>query len=49
MASSRLAGSKKTERVTVHNNSANKRSYYVAVKPQGNSRFQERRYTLRIK
>ena len=49
VARSRLAGSKKTERVTVRNNSANKRSYYVAVKPQGNSRYQERRYTLRVR
>jgi subtilisin family serine protease len=42
------SGAKKTERVTVHNGGRSKHSYFVAVKPQGNSRFQEREYTLRV-
>ena len=46
---SRLAGSKKTERVTVRNNGSKRRSYYVAIKPQGASRYQERRYSLRVR
>jgi hypothetical protein len=46
---SHLAGAKKTERLTVHNPSAKKRSYYVAIKPQGSSRYQERQYSLRIR
>ena len=49
VARSRLAGSKKTERVTVRNNGSKKRSYYLAVTPQGTSRYQERRYTLRVR
>ena len=48
LAVSRLAGSKKTERVTVRNNGKAKHSYYVVVRPQGNSRYQEREYALRV-
>ena len=48
VAISNIRGSKKTERVTVHNSGTKKRSYYVVVRPQGNSRYQEREYTLRI-
>jgi hypothetical protein len=48
VASSHLAGSKKTERVTVTNTGSAKHSYYVAIRPQGNSRYQEREYTLRV-
>ena len=49
VASSRKAGSKKTERVTLHNRGSKQRSYYLAVKPQGSSRYQERRYLLRVR
>jgi len=42
------AGSKKTEKVTVKNTGKSSHSYYVAIKPQGNSRYQEREYTLRV-
>ena len=45
---SRRTGSKRIERVTVKNTGTRKRSFYVAVRPQGNSRFQEREYTLRV-
>ena len=45
---SRRAGSKRTERVTIVNPGAEARSYYVAVTPQGNSRYQEREYSLRV-
>jgi hypothetical protein len=48
VASSRKSGSKKTERVTVRNSGSRKHSYYVAIRPQGNSRYQEREYTLRV-
>jgi len=48
VAVSRLLGAKKTERVTVRNKGKGKHSYYVAVRPQGNSRYQEREYTLRV-
>jgi subtilisin family serine protease len=48
VASSRRAGSKKTERVTITNPGPRKRSYFVAIRPQGTSRYQERQYTLRI-
>ena len=48
VAFSDLRGSKKTERVTVRNPGTKKRSYYVVVRPQGNSRYQEREYTLRV-
>jgi subtilisin family serine protease len=41
-------GSKKTERVSVRNGGKSKHSYYIAVRPQGNSRYQEREYTLRV-
>jgi subtilisin family serine protease len=43
-----VVGSKKTERVSVRNGGKSKHSYYVAVRPQGNSRYQEREYTLRV-
>lgn len=49
IAKSRKSGSKKTEQVTVRNNGAKKRSYYIAVKPQGSSRYQERQYSLRVR
>jgi subtilisin family serine protease len=48
VAVSELPGSKKTERATVKNKGTSSHSYYVAVKPQGNSRYQERQYTLRV-
>jgi len=48
VASSRKAGAKRTERVTVSNSGRSKHSYYVAIKPQGSSRYQEREYTLRV-
>jgi hypothetical protein len=48
VASSRKAGSKKTEKVSVKNGGKSKHSYYVAIRPQGNSRYQEREYTLRV-
>jgi len=35
--------------VTVRNKGSKSRSYYVAIKPQGSSRYQERRYTLRVR
>jgi hypothetical protein len=49
VAKSRKAGSKKAERVTVRNRGSKQRSYYIAIKPQGNSRYQERRYVLRVR
>ena len=49
VARSRLSGSKKTERVTVRNGGSKKRSYFVAIKPQGSSRYQERQYSLRVR
>ena len=48
VARSRRAGSKRTEKVTVVNTGSEARSYYVSVKPQGSSRYQEREYTLRV-
>ncbi|WP_157592363.1 S8 family peptidase [Solirubrobacter soli] len=42
------AGAKKTERVSVRNGGKSKHSYYIAIRPQGNSRYQEREYTLRV-
>jgi hypothetical protein len=48
VARSRRAGSKRTERVTVRNASSRARSFYVTIRPQGSSRFQERSYTLRV-
>jgi hypothetical protein len=48
VASSRRSGAKKTERVTVRNSGSRKHSYYVTIRPQGNSRYQEREYTLRV-
>jgi hypothetical protein len=42
------SGAKKTERVSVRNGGKSKHSYYVAIRPQGNSRYQERQYTLRV-
>jgi hypothetical protein len=49
VAKSRKSGSKKTEQVTVHNNGSKKRSYFIAIKPQGSSRYQERQYSLRVR
>lgn len=46
---SRLVGSKKTERLTIRNKGSKKRSYYIAIKPQGSSRYQERQYSLRVR
>ena len=34
--------------MTVRNGGKSKHSYYIAVKPQGTSRYQEREYTLRV-
>jgi subtilisin family serine protease len=48
VASSHLSGSKKTEKVKVTNTGSAKHPYYVAIRPQGNSRYQEREYTLRV-
>jgi hypothetical protein len=48
VAYSRQPGSKKTERVTLTNDGTRKRTYFVAIRPQGNSRYQERQYTLRV-
>ena len=48
VASSQVRGSTKTERVTVTNSGAAKHSFYVTVRPQGRSRYQEREYTLRV-
>jgi hypothetical protein len=42
------SGVKKTERVSVRNGGKSKHSYFIAVRPQGNSRYQERQYTLRV-
>ena len=42
------AASKRTERVTIVNPDAESHSYYVTVRPQGSSRYQEREYTLRV-
>ena len=49
VARSRASGSKKSERVTVRNRGSKKRSYFVAIKPQGSSRYQERQYSLRVR
>ena len=49
VARSRLSGSKKTERVSVRNRGSKKRSYFIAIKPQGSSRYQERQYSLRVR
>jgi len=48
VAYSHLAGSKKTEKVSVRNGGKHKHSYFVAIQPQGNSRYQEREYRLRV-
>jgi subtilisin family serine protease len=47
-ARSNLAGSKKTERVTVVNRGKRAHSYFVEVAPQGASVYQDRTYTLRV-
>jgi hypothetical protein len=49
VARSRNSGSKKTEAVTVRNRGSKKRSYFIAIKPQGSSRYQERQYSLRVR
>ena len=41
-------GSKRIEHATVHNNGSAAHSYYVMVRPQGRSVYQDRRYTLRV-
>jgi hypothetical protein len=48
VARSHRSGSKKTERVRVRNTGKAKHAFYVAIRPQGNSRYQERQYTLRV-
>ncbi|HET6549552.1 MAG TPA: S8 family serine peptidase [Solirubrobacter sp.] len=48
IARSHRAGSKRTEHARVRNPGARRRSYYVTIRPQGKSRYQERRYTLRV-
>src|SRR5262249_36170681 len=48
VAYSHRSGSKQTERATVHNTGSSKKSFFIAIKPQGNSRYQERQYSLRI-
>jgi hypothetical protein len=49
VARSRNSGSKKSEQVTVRNKGSKKRSYFIAIKPQGSSRYQERQYSLRVR
>lgn len=49
VAKSRKSGSKQSEQVTVRNKGSKKRSYFIAVKPQGSSRYQERQYSLRVR
>jgi hypothetical protein len=49
VAYSHRRGSKKTERATVDNRGSRRRSFFVAIKPQGSSRYQERQYSLRIR
>ncbi|MDA0138301.1 S8 family peptidase [Solirubrobacter deserti] len=49
VARSRNSGTKKAERVTVRNRGSKKRSYFIAIKPQGSSRYQERQYSLRVR
>jgi hypothetical protein len=48
VGSSARKGAKRYERVTVRNNGTRKRSFYIAVRPQGGSRHHDREYTLRI-
>ncbi|HEX6021754.1 MAG TPA: S8 family serine peptidase [Solirubrobacter sp.] len=48
VGSSHRRGSKRTERLTIVNPDSTSRTYYVAVTPQGKSRYQEREYTLRV-
>jgi len=48
IATSRRAGARKTERVTVSNRGTRSHTYFAVVEPQGNSAFQEREYTLRV-
>jgi hypothetical protein len=45
---SHRAGAKRTEHATFRNTSAKPRTLYVTVRPQGRSRYQDRRYTLRV-
>ena len=37
-----------TYEVRITNRGTKKRSFYVVIKPQGSSRYQEREYTLRV-
>jgi len=48
VAFSHRKGSKRTEHATVRNSGAGAHSYYVMVRPQGRSVYQDRRYTLRV-
>ena len=48
VAKSMRAGRTRTERVTVEEPGTRSRSYFVTVRPQGGSRYQEREYTLRV-
>ena len=48
IASSRLRGKRRTEKATIVNPDAESHSYYVTVRPQGSSRYQEREYTVRV-
>jgi subtilisin family serine protease len=41
-------GKKKTEHATVRNAGARPHPYYLTVTPQGRSRYQDRRYTLKV-
>jgi len=41
-------GRKKTEHATVRNSGAKPHPYYLTVTPQGRSRYQDRRYTLKV-
>jgi hypothetical protein len=48
IARSRRRGSKRSERVKLVNPDVESHSYFVTVRPQGSSRYQEREYTLRV-
>ncbi len=48
LAFSRRPGKHVTERVKIVNDGSRAHSYYVAVRPQGRSLYQDRAYTLRV-
>jgi hypothetical protein len=48
LAYSHRNGSKHTEHATIRNTGKAAHSYYVMVRPQGRSVYQDRRYTLRV-